>query len=47
MTQAAEHARAEEDTVTSPRFADELAATLRTSSPFVRFLCEATGVRFD
>ena len=37
----------EEETVTSPGFADELGATLRTASPFVRFLCEATGVRFD
>jgi hypothetical protein len=39
-------ARREEETVTSPGFGDELAATLRTASPFVRFLCEATGVRF-
>ena len=36
----------DEEAVTSPGFADELAATLRTSAPFVRFLCEATGVRF-
>jgi uncharacterized protein (TIGR02453 family) len=40
-------AKLEEETVTSPGFVDELAATLGTASPFVRFLCEATGVRFD
>jgi uncharacterized protein (TIGR02453 family) len=39
-------ARLDEKTVTAPGFADELAATLRTSAPFVRFLCDATGVRF-
>jgi uncharacterized protein (TIGR02453 family) len=39
-------ARLEEKTVTSPRFQDELAATFRTSAPFVRFLCDATGVPF-
>lgn len=38
--------RLEERTVTSSGFADELASRLRTVSPFVRFLCEATGLRF-
>jgi uncharacterized protein (TIGR02453 family) len=39
-------ARLEEKAVTSPGFADELAATFRTSAPFVRFLCEATRAPF-
>jgi uncharacterized protein (TIGR02453 family) len=39
-------ARLDEKAVTSPGFADELAATLRTPAPFVRFLCDATGVPF-
>ena len=39
-------ARLDEKAVTSPGFADELAARLQMSAPFVRFLCDATGVRF-
>ncbi len=39
-------ARLEQKTVMSPGFTDGLAGTLRTSAPFVRFLCEATGVAF-
>jgi uncharacterized protein (TIGR02453 family) len=39
-------ARLDEKTVTSPGFADELAATFRTSVPFVRFLCDAADVPF-
>jgi uncharacterized protein (TIGR02453 family) len=39
-------ARLDEKAVTAPGFADELAGTLGTSAPFVRFLCDAIGVRF-
>jgi uncharacterized protein (TIGR02453 family) len=39
-------ARLDERAVTSPGFADELAALLRTPAPFVRFLCEATDLPF-
>jgi uncharacterized protein (TIGR02453 family) len=35
-----------EKTVTSAGFADELARTFARSAPLMRFLCDATGVRF-